>query len=79
MISIEIRKSHKSKDRPYYFVIFISNGKLVSTSKMYRTKQEVEYEVHLLKKQAATAKIIDTTTSWKARLLFEAAHDIAID
>ncbi|MDC6364002.1 MULTISPECIES: YegP family protein [Flavobacteriaceae] len=52
----------KSRNNQFYFNLFASNGKVITTSEMYISKQGCENGIAAVKRDAPVAKVEDTTT-----------------
>ena len=51
-----------STDGKYYFVLIAPNGETIALSEMYNTKGSCFTGINAVKKYAASAPIVDTTT-----------------
>lgn len=59
----EIKKSDKSTNQPYYFVLKAGNGEVIATSEMYSSKQEARNGINSVQKNAQTSDVRDQTDS----------------
>ncbi|HGJ5898418.1 YegP family protein [Arsenophonus apicola] len=58
----EIKKSSKSTDQPYYFVLKAANHEVIATSEMYKTKAAVQKGITSVQKNGPTKQVKDLTS-----------------
>ena len=54
-----LKKSDKDTSQPYWFVLTAKNGKIITTSEMYSSKQVAENGIASVKENAPIAEVDD--------------------